>query len=173
MNHKRLRVRRVVAAFPSTWGFGFAVFEGPLRPVDWGLKRVSTKRRADAVRKLAALTDWYQPDVLILENHAGDGSRKSPRVRAVIVAMAAHARKCNLVFASYSRGMIRQAFSEVPAFTKYEIAQAIANDYPELAPRLPPRRRIWMSEDCRMAIFDAASLALTFFHFEHIGARAA
>jgi hypothetical protein len=34
---------------------------------------------------------------------------------------------------------------------------------PELAPYRPPRRKLWMSEDDRMAIFDAAALAATFF----------
>ena len=69
--------------------------------------------------------------------------------------------------------MIRQAFSETGAVTKHEIAQVLAKDFPELAPRLPPVRRIWMTEDCRMAIFDAASLALTFFHFETLADRGA
>jgi len=171
MNHKRLGMRRVLAAFPSTWGFGFAVFEGPYRPVDWGLKRAPKKPRSHAVGKLAALIKWYQPAVLILENHAGDGSRKCRRTRRVITGMAEHANKRNLTLASFSRNMIRQAFAETGAVTKYEIAQVLAKDFPELAPRLPPVRRIWMSEDCRMAIFDAASLALTFFHFESLAER--
>ena len=49
---------------------------------------------------------------------------------------------------------------------KQEIAIAIAERFPELAPRLPRSRKPWMSEDYRMSIFDAVALALTFFfHF--------
>ena len=33
-----------------------------------------------------------------------------------------------------------------------------------LHPYLPPIRKIWKSEDSRMGLFDAAALALTFFH---------
>ena len=46
---------------------------------------------------------------------------------------------------------------------KQEIAIAIAERFPELAPRLPRFRKPWMSEDYRMSIFDAVALALTFF----------
>jgi hypothetical protein len=44
--------------------------------------------------------------------------------------------------------------------TKHQIAVVIAGKFPELAPRLPPVRKPWMTEDARMAIFDAVALAL-------------
>jgi hypothetical protein len=46
---------------------------------------------------------------------------------------------------------------------KYEIACAVAERLPELAPRLAPKRRIWQSEDYRMSIFDAAALGVAYF----------
>jgi hypothetical protein len=57
---------------------------------------------------------------------------------------------------------VKQAFSE-SASNKYEIAVAIANRFPELAPRLPRFRKAWMSEDYRMSIFDAVGFGLAFF----------
>ena len=45
--------------------------------------------------------------------------------------------------------------------TKQEMAEKLAKDFPdELASRLPPKRRLWMSEDSRMDIFDAVALAV-------------
>lgn len=41
--------------------------------------------------------------------------------------------------------------------------RAIAERFPELQPRLPRVRKIYMSEDERMDIFDAVSLALACF----------
>jgi hypothetical protein len=38
---------------------------------------------------------------------------------------------------------------------------------------MPPVRKIWMSEDRRMGIFDAVSLAVTFFHTKSRTRRAA
>jgi hypothetical protein len=43
---------------------------------------------------------------------------------------------------------------------KDQIARLIVTRFPELAPRLPPERKPWTSEDTRMAIFDAAAFAL-------------
>ncbi len=39
----------------------------------------------------------------------------------------------------------------------------VAERFPELARYLPPERKPWMSEDLKMAIFDAAAFALAFF----------
>jgi hypothetical protein len=61
---------------------------------------------------------------------------------------------------------VKQVFSESGASTKYEIAVAIAQRFPELAPRLPRFRKPWMSEDYRMSIFDAVALAIAFFQFQ-------
>ena len=46
----------------------------------------------------------------------------------------------------------------------YEVARAVADHLPELAPRLPPRRKPWMSQDERMSIFEAVAFGLTFYH---------
>ena len=74
---------------------------------------------------------------------------------------------------SVSRAELKQAFAESGAGTKYEIAMAIANRFPELAPRLPRFRKPWMGEDYRMSIFDAVALAIAFFQFQKKkGARA-
>jgi len=44
--------------------------------------------------------------------------------------------------------------------TKHGRARLVADRFPELEPFLPPVRKIWMHEDDRMSIFDAASFAL-------------
>ena len=47
--------------------------------------------------------------------------------------------------------------------TKQACAETLAAKFPvELASRLPPKRRPWMSEDPRMDIFDAVGLAAVF-----------
>ncbi len=47
------------------------------------------------------------------------------------------------------------------------MARAIAEQFPELVPRVPPVRKPWMSEDYRMSMFDAVGLGLTFFYFKN------
>jgi hypothetical protein len=117
-------------------------------------------KNLSSLRKVRDLLAFYRPDVLVLENHQGRGSRRAKRIQALINLIAAHAAEQRMTTAAYSRADVRASFGLT---TKREIAEAIVREFPELVPRLPPVRRIWMSEDVRMNIFDAASLAITFF----------
>ena len=66
---------------------------------------------------------------------------------------------------------MRDAFSGCDAVTKYEIAVAIAERFPELGQILPPPRKLWMPEDKRMGTFDAVAWGLTLFdHKDSSGA---
>jgi hypothetical protein len=62
----------------------------------------------------------------------------------------------------YSRAAIRNAFHHGP-ISRFEIAQAIAAFIPAFESRMPKRRKLWQSEDPRLWLFDAASLAMTHF----------
>ncbi len=50
---------------------------------------------------------------------------------------------------------------------RYEIAKTIARWLYAFEPMLPRPRKIWKSDDRRMSMFDAASLALTHFYFKN------
>lgn len=88
------------------------------------------------------------------------------RLVQLIRAMQGLGTSRALAVVRFARADIRRCFALLEARTKPEIAAAIAQHFPELAPRLPPKRKIWMSEDERMSIFDAVSLALTYFCHE-------
>ena len=60
--------------------------------------------------------------------------------------------------------MIRSFYSRFGARTKHERAKLIAEQFPEFEPQLPAPRKIWMSEDPRMSIFEAAALALVYWY---------
>lgn len=173
MSNESTKVRRILAVFPTTFGFGFVVFEGPLRLVDWGVKRIASKDHNENLTKIEACVEWFEPDTLVVENIAGGGSSKSKRIARLIRTVARRARKQRIHVEAFSRDRIRQAFSAVGATTKHEIATVVAKDYEPLAPLLPTKRRIWMTENPRMGVFDAAALALTYFHFEHVSRKAA
>ena len=116
------------------------------------------------MKKFEALLEWFEPDLVVLENAAGDASRKGKRITGLVRAMARRSARCGVPLESYSRARIRQAFSEVDAANKHEIALAIAAAHEELAPMVPQKRKPWTTEDPRMGVFDAASLVLTHFH---------
>ena len=151
----------MLAVFSSTRGFGYAVFDGPKSLVDWGVKSVHCpQKNLESLLKIRELTAFYRPDVVVLEDYEGAGPRRAKRIRTLINLMAAYAVEEGMSTAYFSRAAVRACFR---LETKRQIADAITQEFPELQPRMPPVRRIWMSEDRRMSIFDAASLAITFF----------
>jgi hypothetical protein len=152
----------VLAIFPSTRGFGYAVFEGRQSLIDWGVRTVCPfQKNLKSLQRIRELFAFYGPDVVVLEDYEGQGSRRAKRIQTLINLITAHVAGEGVITASFSRAEVRACFGLA---TKREIAEAIAREFPELGPRLPPVRKIWMSEDRRMSIFDAVSLAATFFH---------
>jgi hypothetical protein len=171
MTHPRSSAQLICAIYPSTRGFGYAVFEGQNSLVDWGVKAIRKRQKNLAsLAKIRELLAFYRPDVLVLENYGGRGSRRAKRIQMLINLMAAHAAEKRIPTASYSRADVRRCFGVT---TKRAIAEAMVREFPELEPRLPPVRKIWMSEDVRMSIFDAAAFAITFFDSKSRTKRAA
>src|SRR5437867_2438119 len=154
---------RVLAVDPSTRGFGFAILEGPDRLIDWAVKETKVNKNAKSLKLIDDLIDRYQPSVVVVEDYEGKGSRRCRRIQGLISDISKLAVQRKIKVRAFSRAKVKQMFSESGASNKQDIAAAIANQFPELAPRLPRFRKPWMSEDYRMSIFDAVVLVLTFF----------
>jgi hypothetical protein len=101
---------------------------------------------------------------MILEKTGAPGSRRGGRARLFIAAAENMAVWQQMAVRRIPQSQVRKVFKAFGAQTKHEIACVIAMHLPEIAIRLPRRRKPWMSEDYRMAIFDAAALALTYFY---------
>jgi hypothetical protein len=63
----------------------------------------------------------------------------------------------------FNKDAVRGCFRGVGALTRYEIAQAIATQLDAFKHRLPPVPLPWKNENSRLALFDAAALAMTFY----------
>jgi Holliday junction resolvasome RuvABC endonuclease subunit len=163
MNFRPTTYNRVLAIDPCSRGFGFAVLEGSDRLIDWGVKETRTDKNKAALKLIGHLIERYEPHTIVLENHAATGSRRSGRVKQLIEQISHAAFNRQIKIKTVSRLKVKEVFGACGARNKYDIAVAIANRFPELAPRLPRFRKPWMSEDYRMSIFDAVGLSLTFF----------
>lgn len=168
MKKKSIEDALILSVFPSVRGFGFALFQGTWVPIDWGFRHVQGDKNKFSLEKVRKLIDEYAPDILLLENCAGAGSRRAPRVENLIDNIAKMAIEYPIAVVRYSRSQIQECFAEYDAVTKYEIASAISQNLPEFPPQLPPERKIWLPEDYRMSIFDAVSLIFTHFYFQAI-----
>jgi hypothetical protein len=149
---------RTLAVDPTTSGFGFAVLEGSKLLVDWGLAHMAVQDDGAYRARIEKLLDRVRPQLLVVENMKG--SRRSDRAvrRAQIAARAARAR--GIEVERVTRAQVSQKFA-ASGMTRWEVAVAVSHWFPELSPSLPKKRRIWETEDRRMAIFVAASLALS------------
>lgn len=157
----------VLSIYATTRGFAFALFEGPISPIDWGVKDTrGWNRNAQCLEAVSKLIEMHQPDVIVIEDCAVAGSRRSDRIRRLYRAIDVRARHQAIETYRYSRTLVRETFLKLGAFTKDEIAEAIGKHIPAFEHRRPPIRRAWMSEDPRMGLFDATALVVTFFHFK-------
>ena len=165
MSTQSIREPRVLAVAPFASGIAYVLFNGPWLPIDWGIKWVRSDKNKKSSEKVTGLIRRYQPDILVFEDHSGPGSRRAKRIETLLDNIREIAKTEKIEPRRYSRGQIREVFSAHGAVTKYDIAKAIAEQYRDFAPKLPGPRKIWLPEHPNMSIFDAASLALTYFSF--------
>jgi Holliday junction resolvasome RuvABC endonuclease subunit len=147
-----------LAIAPSSRGFGFAVIEENGTLVDWGVKSVRGNKNARCRKKAEELIVHYRPELLVLEHHS---SRRNKRILALSSLLAEAATRHKTRVQRVHRHRVYEAFGLDGKGTKHALAEILAGRYRlELGPRLPPKRKPWMSEDYRMGIFDALALAL-------------
>ena len=162
MNRIHPKEPRLLAIAPSTKGFGFAVLEGKETLVDWGVKTVKKgNKNKESLVKVEELIARYQPGVLVLQDMTTRNSRRAPRIKALNQQIIATASRRKVKVALFSREQVGKTFFVGGEGTKHALAEILAKQFPEqLGFRLPPKRRLWMSEDSRMDIFDAVALVL-------------
>jgi hypothetical protein len=163
MKNRLDRGRLLLAIYPTTRGFGFVVFEGRQRTIDWGVKDARGDKNRKVLVKIEELISWYRPDIIVLEDAHGVDSRRTDRIRQLHLQVVELAKMRKIALRQFTRRDIRAAFASRNASTRYEIAQAVCQELPDLAPWLPPPKKIWMSEDRWLGMFDAASLGMTLY----------
>lgn len=163
MMQVRHEPQRVLSIDLCNRGVGFVVLEGPEKLVDWGVTQVKPRTDSRTLSRIETIVDLYQPDSLVFEDGAADDCRRCERVKHLIGKLPPLAAARNIKAHSVPWPQVRRTFSDSGAFTKYQIACAVALELPMLVRWLPPVRKPWMSEDYRMSIFDAAAFALTFY----------
>lgn len=156
----------VLAIDPASRGFGYALFEGPAKSLDWGttvFRFQKEKRTFNAIKKLIL---FYRPEVIVLEDCKDKDSLRCKRIVKLLNQIELYAKVQGISVKKYSRARVREVFAMFDVRTKYQIAKKIGEWLPEFQPRIPPERKPWMSEDERMNIFDAVALVLTYYYLE-------
>lgn len=166
-NQKRTEIHKLALAIdPTSRGFGYALFEGPQIPLDWGTTEIRFLQNQNSLERVKKLIDFYHPEVIILEDCSDGSTRRCERVKDLLDQIKLFAKQEKIQVVKYSSDQVKEVFSFFDIHTKDEIAQKICEWLPELTPRVPPTRKPWMSEDRRMGIFDAVALILTYYYLE-------
>ena len=154
---------RILAVAPLSRGLGYVVMEGPTRLVACGNKAILRNKNAGSLAWVEKFIKFYQPDVLVLSDVTAADTRRAARIKTLHRKIVAWAGKQQLKVRLISVTQVRGKLLGDAKGTKFAVAQTLAEKFPvELASRLPPKRRPWMSEDPRMDIFDAVGLAVAF-----------
>ena len=142
--------------------FAFAIFEGPNNLLDSGARSFRTglnKVHVSPRQKLAVLIDDFNPSALVIR-----ARNTNARDRKSIIDQALRRESIDrrVPIRFVTRPTIIRAFHGNDR--KYAIAVALAERFPALAAKLPPKRKCWQSEDYRMSIFDATAIGVAHFH---------
>jgi Holliday junction resolvasome RuvABC endonuclease subunit len=154
---------RILAISLSSRGFGYAVMEGERALVIYGNKSVKKDKNVNSLVQIDKMVTRYQPDVLVLHDVNAKGTYRALRIKALHRRVIKLAKKRKLKVKEISVTWLRSQLLGDPKGTKHEMAEMLAKEFPnELASRLPPKRKAWVSEDGRMDTFDAVALAVAF-----------
>ncbi len=163
MTTQNVKLNIVCAIYPNANGFGYVYLDNEGKLVYYGSVRISPISNWKILERIKKSLDYFQPRIIVLLDPESKSSRTGKRTKKLLKKITDYAESENVPVVKYSRDQIRDAFEIRGAFTKYEISKFLLTKFPELEPKRPRERKKWESEDRNMAIFDALSLALTWF----------
>ena len=140
----RRRYDLVLAVYPQSRGFAFALFESWLSPVDWGIHEARGPRKnAQSLAGINSLLELHMPDVIVLQDMSNPGTRRVPRIQELNRRMAELVHLRGIVVHKYSRARMLDHFMERGGTTKQKMAETIAKQVPAFSLYVPPERKPW------------------------------
>lgn len=158
---------KIVAFYPFTRGFGYAVMNSPLDLEEFNLydlKEFDVPKILSLMREIITI---HSPIAVVLENTNSKYCRKGANAKQVIRAIAAWAKKKDISVQFYSREQIRNVFEPWHAKTKYEIAEVLTRNIDELEHLMFDRPKYPAREPNMEAVFSAVSMGVTRYFLEN------
>lgn len=156
--------RRIVAIEARRSRFGYALFEGPNKLLDWGgnsiRTRLTTRSATNAARdRISDLLRRSHPTVVIVMRPRRTRTGKTATPGTIMKAIVQQAAVLGLSIEFVTRAQIWGAFA---IRNRDDIAEQIVMVFPELVARLPLRRKKWQPERRGMVIFDAVAVGMVY-----------
>ncbi len=120
--------------------------EGPDNLLACGNKAILRDKNAGALAWLEKFIQFYQPAVLVLPDVQAKDTRRAKRIKTLHKQMVAWAVKREVKVRLVSNTQVRLQLLNDAKATKQAVADVLVKRFPtELATRLPPKRRPWMT----------------------------
>jgi|ERR1700722_6938604 len=146
---------RILAVEIRAARLGYAVFESPKRLLDFGAAGFDSPEAAR--RRIVRLFRLSHPSLLVLRS-ASYQLKKALVRKSVARIVCREARKLSIPVASVSNIALKRYFQVNSSRSKYDVAASLATRFPEIAWRLPERRKFYDPEPRAMIYFDAVVL---------------
>jgi len=148
-------LRPIVGIDPTHDGVAFAFFEdGAI--ADWGTSRDD----GNELHVLDRLIDDYGAEAIVIEDGDASKSERRPRMRKLLRDLTAHAMGRGLAIVKVSRREVRDAWEKRGITRKQAVGAELAKLFPDLAPIVPPPRKVYRREVPRERIFGTVALVV-------------
>src|SRR6266851_1211715 len=121
--------RRVLALDVHPRSFGFVVFEGPNRMLDWGVRSFRTGVKAvkiPAATKFLSLLDEFRPSTVVIGERV---TKRTTKQTKMLETIKRQARSRRIPVMCVSRRDVNRAFVGFER-NKYEVASALTQQFP-------------------------------------------
>ena len=151
---------RILGIAVSKYGLGYAVMKDVNVLFDWGVKWVRKDRDRACLAKVKRLMAHYEPHIVALEDTLAKGSLRPARIRNLTRRIVFLVKSCKVAPAIFSRQEMKRAYFPGGEATRHNLAMLMAERFADdIGHLLPPKRKAWMVEHPRLAMFDAVALA--------------
>lgn len=154
---------RILALAIRSQRLGYAVLEDSVHLLDWGMMfyRKNDSPQITAMAKRVALRlRLFAPSVVVMERGKSSKARDGSMNWMIHKSIRREVARRSIPLRFLRRADIRRTFHDFQAKSKDEIAAVLARMFPEVAYKLPRKRKIWEGEHPIMPLFDAIALGV-------------
>jgi hypothetical protein len=161
---KGQNLRRILALHVTSGGFAYTALDGPGQLTDWGIKRFPKgQKNQNCLAAIEHLIIQHDPHAIVFEDTDEIGCRRSARVKHLLRMISKLADRVGVDTYCYPWQTVFEVFRDGKPDTRHDLALMIAVILPAIRKRLPPKRKAWLPQDPRQALFDASALGITFY----------
>jgi hypothetical protein len=156
--------KRLLALDIRSSKVGFAVFEGPTKLLDWGVRWfVDGTLRSTVTDRISTLLTFHTPFAVVVRGRKYYSPSKNRRFATIVSSIRAETRRNSTKLRIITTRQVHDHFDSHGRATKHFVATIIARHFEELSWKLPHRRKSYESEAPTMVIFDAVANGIVFF----------